>query len=99
MSLGRLSRTDGINDALNPPDTATTDITKVIPDCDVVILSLPTPMDDQNVPDYSALLSVGKSLNSLLSNGQLVIVPSNSLLFGYQLMQQAAMNYNRILFC
>ena len=56
--------------------SATADITKVIPDCDVVILSLPTPMDDQNVPDYSALLSVGKSLNNLLSHGQLVIVES-----------------------
>jgi nucleotide sugar dehydrogenase len=41
-----------------------------------VILSLPTPMDDQNVPDYSALLTVGKSLNGLLSNGQIVIVES-----------------------
>ena len=56
--------------------SATTDISKVIPNCDIVILSLPTPIDDQNVPDYSALLTVGKSLNGLLSNGQIVIVES-----------------------
>ena len=56
--------------------SATTDISEVIHDCDIVILSLPTPMDDQNVPDYSALLTVGKSLNGLLSNGQIVIVES-----------------------
>ena len=56
--------------------SATTDIVNAIPKCDVVILSLPTPMDNQNVPDYSALLTVGKSLNKLLSNGQIVIVES-----------------------
>ena len=56
--------------------SAITDISKAVPGCDVVLLSLPTPMDDQNVPDYSALLTVGKSLNGLLSNGQIVIVES-----------------------
>ena len=56
--------------------SVTTDITKAVPDCDVILLSLPTPMDNQNIPDYSALLSVGKSLNGLLSDGQLVIVES-----------------------
>ena len=56
--------------------SAITDLSKAVPGCDVVLLSLPTPMDDQNVPDYSALLSVGKNLNGLLSHGQLVIVES-----------------------
>jgi len=56
--------------------SATTDINETIPKCDVVILSLPTPMDNQNVPDYNALLTVGKNLNRLLSNGQIVIVES-----------------------
>ena len=56
--------------------SAMADISKAVPDCDVVLLSLPTPIDDQNIPDYSTLLSVGKSLNGLLSGGQLVIVES-----------------------
>ena len=60
----------------NKKISATTDISKAIPNCDVIILSLPTPMDDQNIPDYSALLTVGKNLNQLLSNGQIVIVES-----------------------
>jgi len=60
----------------NKKITATTDISEVIPHCDVIILSLPTPMDDQNIPDYSTLLTVGKNLNQLLSNGQIVIVES-----------------------
>ena len=44
---------------------ADTDITKVVPNCDIVLLSLPTPMNNQNIPDYTALLTVGKSLNGL----------------------------------
>ena len=33
-------------------------------------------MNNQTVPDYTALLTVGKSLNELLSDGQIVIVES-----------------------
>ena len=55
---------------------ATTDISKAVPECDIILLSLPTPMDDKNIPDYTAFLSVGKSINKLLSNGQIVIVES-----------------------
>ena len=60
----------------NKKITATTNISEVISHCDIIILSLPTPMDDQNIPDYSALLTVGKNLNQSLSNGQIVIVES-----------------------
>ena len=56
--------------------TATTDILKTASECDIILLSLPTPMDNQNIPDYTALLSVGKNLNKVLSNGQIVIVES-----------------------
>ena len=55
---------------------ATTDISKGVSGCDIILLSLPTPMNDQNIPDYTALLSVAKSLNEVLSNGQIVIVES-----------------------
>ena len=55
---------------------ATTDISKAVLECDIILLSLPTPMNEKNIPDYTALLSVGKSLNKLLSNGQIVIVES-----------------------
>ena len=56
--------------------SATTNIKEAIPKCDIIILSLPTPMNNQNIPDYTALLTVGKSLSNLLSNGQIVIVES-----------------------
>lgn len=56
--------------------SATTEISEAVPKCDVILLSLPTPMNNQNVPDYTALLTVGRSLNGLLSNGQIVIVES-----------------------
>ena len=61
---------------INKKFNATTKIEEVISKSDVVILSLPTPMDKNNVPDYSALLSVGKQLGQLLSNDTLVIVES-----------------------
>ena len=48
----------------------------IVSKSDIIILSLPTPMDKNNVPDYSALLSVGKQLGQLLSNDTLVIVES-----------------------
>ena len=55
---------------------ATTNISKAVLECDIILLSLPTPIDDQNIPDYTALLLVGKSLNKVLSNGQIIIVES-----------------------
>ncbi|RDJ32725.1 MAG: nucleotide sugar dehydrogenase [Crenarchaeota archaeon] len=55
---------------------ATNDIERAVPASDVILLSLPTPMDETNVPDYSALRIVGKQLNKLLADGTLVIVES-----------------------
>ncbi|HLE34253.1 MAG TPA: nucleotide sugar dehydrogenase [Nitrososphaerales archaeon] len=55
---------------------ATTRLTEAVPKSEVVLLALPTPMDKNNVPDYSALISVGKELNKLLVPGSLVIVES-----------------------
>ena len=53
-----------------------TKIEDVVPNSDVIVLSLPTPMDKNNIPEYSALLSVGKQLGKLLSKDSLVIVES-----------------------
>ena len=53
-----------------------TKIEEIVPNSDVIVLSLPTPMDKNNVPDYSALLSVGKQLGELLTKDSLVIVES-----------------------
>ena len=53
-----------------------TKIQDVVPNSDVIVLSLPTPMDKNNVPDYSALLSVGKQLGELLTKDSLVIIES-----------------------
>jgi len=55
---------------------ATTKIEEAIPTSDVVLLSLPTPLDKNNVPDYSALKSVGKKLSELIQLGSLIIVES-----------------------
>jgi nucleotide sugar dehydrogenase len=55
---------------------ATTNIEESVSKADVVLLSLPTPMDKNNVPDYSALRSVGSQLSEYLQEGSLVIVES-----------------------
>lgn len=55
---------------------ATTRIEEAVPFSDVIILSLPTPMDENNIPDYSALISVGSELNKLLKPNSVVVVES-----------------------
>ncbi len=55
---------------------ASTKIDEIVPKSDVIILSLPTPMDQNNIPDYSALISVGTQLGNLLTKNSLVIVES-----------------------
>ncbi len=56
--------------------SATTKIQDAVPQSNVIVLSLPTPMDKQNVPNYDALRSVGRHLRKFLSSGSIVIVES-----------------------
>ena len=56
--------------------SATSKIEEAVPKSDIILLSLPTPMNDQNIPDYSALRSVCKQLNQFLSPGSIVIIES-----------------------
>ena len=56
--------------------SSTNDVSSSLCKCDIIILSLPTPMDQNNIPDYSALLSVGKNLHDFIKSGTLVIVES-----------------------
>lgn len=60
----------------NEKFSATTRIEEAVPFSDVIILSLPTPMNESNIPNYSALISVGSELNKLLKQNSLVIVES-----------------------
>lgn len=55
---------------------ATTEISEAVPKCNLILLSLPTPMDKNNVPDYSAIISVGRNLSSLIRKGAIVVVES-----------------------
>ena len=45
----------------NKKFSATTKIDQAVPNSDLILLSLPTPMDEKNIPDYSALITVGNS--------------------------------------
>ena len=55
---------------------ATTKIEEAVPNSDLILLSLPTPMDENNIPDYSALRNVGSKLSEILPPNSLVIVES-----------------------
>jgi len=55
---------------------ATTNFSEGVNSSDVIILSLPTPMDDKNIPDYATLLSVAKKLHNEISDGKLIIIES-----------------------
>ena len=55
---------------------ATTNFSEGVNSSDIIVLSLPTPMNDQNIPDYSALLSVAKRLHDEMFDGKLIIIES-----------------------
>ena len=55
---------------------ATTNFNEGINSSDVIILSLPTPMNEKNTPDYTALLSVAEKLHDEMSDGKLIIIES-----------------------
>ena len=55
---------------------ATTNFSEGVNSSDVIVLSLPTPMDEKNIPDYSALLSVAKKLHDETCDGKLIIIES-----------------------
>ena len=65
------------NDVIkNKMFSATTKIEDAIPNSDLILLSLPTPMDKNNVPDYSALRDSASKLSNFLSPNSLIIVES-----------------------
>jgi nucleotide sugar dehydrogenase len=56
--------------------SATTKIENAVSNSDLILLSLPTPMDENNIPDYSALTIVASQLSEILNPNSLVIVES-----------------------
>jgi nucleotide sugar dehydrogenase len=60
----------------NKKFSATTNISDAVPNSNLIVLSLPTTMDENNIPDYSALRNVATKLAELLSANSLVIVES-----------------------
>lgn len=60
----------------NEKFTATTKMEDVISNSQIILLSLPTPMDENNVPDYTSLRTVAKQLKNLVNPGSIIIVES-----------------------
>ena len=68
---------DIFNNAIkNGNFSATTDINEAVSKSNLILLSLPTPMDKKNIPDYSALESVCKQLSDILQPNSLIVVES-----------------------
>ena len=55
---------------------ATTELEEAVSKSDIILLSLPTPVDESKTPNYSALESVSKKLSTFISPGSLIIVES-----------------------
>tara|TARA_B100000953_G_scaffold296793_1_gene290369 strand:+ start:351 stop:1700 length:1350 start_codon:yes stop_codon:yes gene_type:complete len=55
---------------------ATTNINEAITEANLILLSLPTPMNEENIPSYSALEDVGKQLSHMLPSDSLIVVES-----------------------
>ena len=55
---------------------ATTKIEEAVPKSNLILLSLPTPMDVNNIPDYNALRTVGKKLGEIMTPYSVVVVES-----------------------
>ena len=56
--------------------SATTNINEAISKSNLILLSLPTPMDKKNIPSYFALESVGKQLSRILQSNSVIVVES-----------------------
>ena len=56
--------------------SATTNINEAISNSNLILLSLPTPMDKKNIPNYSALESVCKQLSDILQPNSLIVIES-----------------------
>ena len=55
---------------------ATTDLQKALNRSDVILLSLPTPMNDENIPNYSAITDVCKNLSEKMRDNSLIVIES-----------------------
>ena len=55
---------------------ATTDLQMAVSKSDVIVLSLPTPMDQNNIPNYNALKIVANDLSKFITSGKLIIIES-----------------------
>ena len=56
--------------------SATDNFGNAIKDSDIILLSLPTPMDKENIPDYSALELVANQIKEALYSGSVIIIES-----------------------
>jgi len=67
-----------LKQALNSGDFVPTQYTDEAAKSDVVLLCLPTPLDENNIPDLSALRQTAEWLSQHLRKGQLIVLESTT---------------------
>lgn len=78
QGVSHIPGVSGLNDALASGKYRATSDYSVIKDCQVVIIAVPTPLDENRDPDLSYLNTAVKSMNEYLQDGALVINESTS---------------------
>ena len=63
-------------DTLNTSSLIVTHMLEDIQNCNIYIITVPTPIDKYNKPDLSPLLSATRSIGSILKKGDIVIYES-----------------------
>ncbi len=55
---------------------ATADVSKAVSETDMVVICVPTPVDHNKTPDYSAVIGASETIGKSLKSGQIVIMES-----------------------
>lgn len=81
MGKCRFNDEPGLNDLVekmvgNGNLMATTDVVSAVKSADVVIVCVPTPVEESKVPDYSAIISACEDIAKTLRKGCLVVIES-----------------------
>ncbi|MFD1020668.1 nucleotide sugar dehydrogenase [Thalassobacillus hwangdonensis] len=57
-------------------DVSFTNVTEALNDCDLIIVTVPTPIDEANKPDLGFLVSASKAIGSVMKEGCTVVYES-----------------------
>ena len=86
LKAGENPGDDPQHDDLIPPSQSdswqvSTDSSELVPDCDVVLVTVPTPVTDNRLPDLTYVSSAGSAIFSSIAKGSGTIVVLESTVY------------------